>query len=260
MEKRCLVIMPSGDPEGYAQGHFNRVYDYLIVPACRLAGFTPVKVDDIPRTHESPLDIIKGIIECEMAICDLSARNPNVVYGFAVRQVFNLPVTLMKDMKTKNILGTEEFSEVAYDESLRIDTVQKTTDALCQAVKNMFGNKGEINPLLTRLGIGLAQFAKTMAVETDLADKLADEDEDTEEKEIPLPIISPLPDYVGDPLTQADVDKLKIGDFLFHITRGKGKIASLKNMKKEKLASLQFESGSTILVVGATEYFRRIKG
>lgn len=33
--KKCFVIMPISDVDGYPKGHFNRVYDYIIVPACK---------------------------------------------------------------------------------------------------------------------------------------------------------------------------------------------------------------------------------
>lgn len=68
MEKNCFIILPSGDPEGYSQGHVNRVYQYVIVPACRLADFSPVRVDD--PSIVSPGDIINTIVESSVAICD----------------------------------------------------------------------------------------------------------------------------------------------------------------------------------------------
>ena len=37
--KKCFVIMPISDADGYDKGHFNRVYEYLIKPACEEAGF-----------------------------------------------------------------------------------------------------------------------------------------------------------------------------------------------------------------------------
>ena len=37
--KTCFVIMPISDVDGYEKGHFIRVYDYLIKPACEIAGY-----------------------------------------------------------------------------------------------------------------------------------------------------------------------------------------------------------------------------
>ena len=218
MEKKCFVIMPIGDRDGYAQGHFGRVYQYLIAPACHLAGFMPIRVDDIMATNYLAFDIFKNVIESDIAICDLSSRNQNVVYGFATRRALNLPVTLIKDMKTKNILGTEEFGEVEYDESLRIDTVQKTIDALSDALKTTFANKGEVNSLLRRLVIEPPKpEIKNISVDDELSDSSASTDVpdqvESEPKESSLPVITPLPDYVGDPMTQGEIDKLKVGDY-----------------------------------------------
>src|SRR6185436_9898436 len=142
MEKQCLIILPTGDPDGYATGHFGRVYDYVIIPACRLAGFWPERADN-PNTNSSASDIIKNIIESEMAVCDLSSNNPNVLYAFAIRQALNLPVVIVKDIKTKLTFFSKEFTQVEYDDSLRIDTVQKATETLSEALKTSFANKGE---------------------------------------------------------------------------------------------------------------------
>jgi hypothetical protein len=53
MDNRCFVIMPQGEPNGYPQGHFNRVYDYVIVPACRAAGYWPTRADN--ATYDNSL-------------------------------------------------------------------------------------------------------------------------------------------------------------------------------------------------------------
>ena len=251
MEKKCFIIMPLGDPEGYAKGHFNRVYQYIIVPACRLAGFSPVRADD-PTANDQPLDIIKNMIESDIVICDLSSTFSSALYGFAIRQGVNLPVTLMKDTKTLLAFDFQLFGDVEYDESLRIDTVQQEIETLSEALKKNFANKAETNSLLSRLGIGAAQPA---------APRYEPEPVENEniKKESQLPIISPLPDFVGDPITQHDeIDKLKVGDFLFHMNYGKGEIRTLKKMAKDKLAEVHFESGSKTLVLVTSGIWRKI--
>ena len=85
--------MPISNNENYSEGHFNRVYSHLIIPACELAGFKAVRADDIINTNYIAIDIIKRIIESDMAICDLSSQNPNVLYELGIRQAFNKPVT-----------------------------------------------------------------------------------------------------------------------------------------------------------------------
>src|SRR5260221_2447578 len=256
--------MPTDEPSGYSQGHFNRVYDYVIVPACRAVGYWPTRSDS--ATHDNPLDVVKNIIDSEIIICDLSANNSNALYGLAVRHSLDLPITLVKDMKTFVMFDAKEFGLVEYDESLRIDTVQKEVEILSEALKKAVETKKERHQLLNRLSIGLPQFTATsILVETEATssstpiDQPVEEETKSKAKEPSLPKISPLPDYVGDPFTEAEIGKLKAGDFIFHLNHGKGKVNFTKNTGKDKLTSIQFESGTKLLVLAASDFFRKIK-
>ena len=255
MEKQCLIIMPISDQEGYAKGHFSRVYQYIIVPACRMAGFNPLRADS-PAFNESVLDVMRAVVDSDIAICDLSAKNLNALYGYAMRQGLNLPVILIRDSKTKMM----EWGEVEYDESLRIDTVQTEIETLGDALKNAFANKLETNSLLHRLGIGAAELAEKQSIPVEADATMVAEEEPAEKKEKSLPIISPLPDFVGDPITrQEEIDKLKVGDFLFHMNYGKGEIRAIRKMAKDKMADFRFETGTKILILITSGIFRKIK-
>jgi hypothetical protein len=262
MENRCFIIMPPGEPSGYLQGHFNRVYDYVVVPACGAAGYWPTRSDNAAQAN--PLDVVKDIIDSEIVLCDLSANNSNALYGLAVRQSLDLPITLIKDMKTIVIFGANDFGLIEYDESLRIDTVQKAIEDLSSALKKAVETKKERHQLLNRLSIGLPQLTvQSTIVESDISNSSVSEDipthkEEPKTKEPTLPKISPLPDYVGEPFTEMEIDKLKAGDFLFHLNYGKGKVNFTKNTGKDRLTSIQFESGTKLLVVAVSDFFRKV--
>lgn len=98
--KRCFVIMPISDVDGYAPGHFDRVFKHIIEPACRHSGYEAIRADVTAKTNVIIVDILKNALNCEMAICDLSARNPNVFYELGFRQAFNKKTVLMIDNKT----------------------------------------------------------------------------------------------------------------------------------------------------------------
>ena len=262
MDYRCFVIMPHGEPNGYPQGHFNRVYDYVIVPACRAAGYWPTRADN--ATYDNPLAVVKDIIDSKIALFDVSATNSNALYGLAIRQALGLPVTLIKDMKSIVMFDATALGLVEYDESLRIDTVQKAIEILGEALKKAVETKKERHELLNRLSIGLPQFTPQNAtVDTNItsnptSDEITDQEEAPEAQEDRLPIISPLPDYVGDPFTEQQMGKLKTGDVLFHLCHGKGKVNFIKKMGKDGLASIQFDSGPKLLVLAASNFFRKI--
>jgi hypothetical protein len=260
MEKKSLVILPASDPDGYASGHVNRVYDYIIVPACRLAGLWPERADS-PNTTTTASDALKNIIDYDMVICDLSGNNAIAPYGLAIRQTLELPVTLIKDIKTQLTFYMPELTVVEYDDSLRIDTVQKEVETLGEALKKTLAGKPVMNPLLSRLNLGPGQKVELPPIPdtTIVADEpTSHKDETLAPKEKALPIISPLPSYVGDPITENEIEKLKVGDFLFHMNHGKGEIKAVKKMGKDKIAELLFESGSKTLVVGTSGFFRKV--
>lgn len=240
--------MPLGDPSGYPAGHFARIFDYIIMPACKLANLSPIRVDEQPV-------MLKNAIDIDMVLCDLSASSSDVLYGFAVRQGLQLPVTLMKDQKTSVDFSLREFNIVEYDESLRIDMVQKAIEALSEALKVAYANRVE-DSLPRRLNLASGS-GYTNSFSNSFVSPYTTETEKVQEPEIvPAPYV-PLPDFVGDPITEQDIEKLKTGDALYHTTYGKGVIVSIKPMK---MANIQFDAGVKLLVLGTSGIFRKIMG
>jgi len=135
---QCFIIMPISDPTGYETGHFSRVYKSLIIPACRKADFDPIRADDINQTDYIAIDILKRIADAEMAICDISARNPNVMYELGLRHALDMPVTIIKDSETQNIFDIQGIRQVEYDISLRIDTATQSIDDIAENIKNTY--------------------------------------------------------------------------------------------------------------------------
>ncbi len=146
--------MPISDQEGYDKGHFTRVYNHIIKPACENAGFEAIRADDEVKTNYIALDIVKKIIESDLVICDLSSKNPNVLYELGIRQAFNKKVVLIKDRKTPRIFDIQGFRTINYDENLRIDEVQKNVKEISNTIRETFeSSDGEINSFLQLLSI-----------------------------------------------------------------------------------------------------------
>lgn len=152
--KNCFVIMPISDTDGYDEGHFNRVYKHLIKPACEEAGFKPIRADDISKANMIMIDILQKILECDMAICDLSSRNPNVFYELGLRQAFNKKTVLIKDTKTTIPFDISGIRTLSYNESLRIDEVKTTISNIVTCINETFtaGDK-DVSSLLQLLSI-----------------------------------------------------------------------------------------------------------
>jgi hypothetical protein len=153
-EPDCFVIMPISNVEGYEAGHFGRVYEHIIKPACRTAGFRPVRADEVQVTNYIVVDILRKILDADMVICDLSGINPNVLYELGIRQAFNLPVTLIKDSRTPKVFDIQGLRYIEYDESLRIDKIEDAVANIGNTLKNTSTlDENEINSLVQLLGV-----------------------------------------------------------------------------------------------------------
>lgn len=132
--KRCFVIMPFSDPEGYAPGHFRKVYEQIIKPAVENAGYKAYRVDENGVSDLITTKIFKAILDCDMAVCDLSSRNPNVLYELGIRHAFDKPVVLIKDNKTDRIFDIQGISTVEYRRERLYDEVIEDQKKISEAI------------------------------------------------------------------------------------------------------------------------------
>jgi hypothetical protein len=96
---KCFVIMPFGnrltDPQHRRQ--LDLLYEGLIQPAVesvRIPGRPEERIschrgDTEPRPGEIITHIIENLVQADIAIADLSGRNPNVFYELGVRHAVN---------------------------------------------------------------------------------------------------------------------------------------------------------------------------
>ena len=142
-QKRCFVMMPFSDPEGYAPGHFRKIYEQIIEPAITEAGFKPERVDENSISDSIINKILDGITKYDMAICDLSSRNPNVLYELGLRHAFDMPVVLICDEITKPIFDVSGITIIKYRSSRLYDEVIEDQNKIKQAIKeNELSNSG----------------------------------------------------------------------------------------------------------------------
>ena len=173
-QKTCFIIMPFSDMEGYESGHFGRVYEHLIRPACVAAGVEPVRGDEVKGTNYIAIDILQRILNSDIVICDLSGKNANVMYELGIRQAFDLPVVLLKDKRTERVFDIQGLRTLDYVESLRIDSVEQDRKSLAQAISATLKLEAhEVNSLVSLLGIEKATLGSPTEVSAETALVLA---------------------------------------------------------------------------------------
>lgn len=160
--------MPISDMHGYESGHFGRVYEHVLKPAISQAGFTPIRADDAVKTDYIVVGIIQQIVASEMVLCDFSARNPNVMYELGIRHAFNKPVVLIKDRRTEKVFDIQGLRYTEYDDTLRIDSVQKDIAKIAEAIKETLNAAGDrVNSVVQLAGIRAAEVPAEQIVSAD---------------------------------------------------------------------------------------------
>lgn len=248
----CFIIMPIADTDPYPIGHFKRVYEYLIKPAVVAAGFRPVRADDVLNTNYIAIDIVKKIVNCEMALCDLSSRNPNVFYELGIRQSFNLPVTLIRDSITKRAFDIQGFRDIEYDENLRIDKVESTISLIKDTLENTYkSNSNEINSLITLLGVRPARITSDVEISKDTQLILNALDNFSSRLNM---VENYLPNSsikvsgaqgIWRDISSAEAAELKEGDMIDHKKYGKGKVTAQVGTANNPIIKVAFQLHGT---------------
>jgi len=154
--KECFIIMPISDVEGYPSGHFKHVYDNIIMPSCYKAGFQAIRADDIKATNLIHLDILKKLIEAPIAICDLSSRNPNVLFELGIRQAFDRPVVLIQEGGTPKIFDIAPLRYLEYSKEMKYHDVLRSQNELKDAIEATVAadkDAGNVNSIVKLLAL-----------------------------------------------------------------------------------------------------------
>ena len=133
-QPECFVIMPIADPDGYDKGHFSKVYEDIFKPACEKSDFKPIRADEVKQTNLIHLDILQKLVDSPMAICDLSSRNPNVLFELGLRQAFDKPTVLVQENGTPKIFDIAPLRYTEYRRELRYRDVLEDQASIAQAI------------------------------------------------------------------------------------------------------------------------------
>ncbi|WP_302773541.1 hypothetical protein [Clostridium paraputrificum] len=160
----CFVIMPIGNQPGYEEGHFKSVYNDIFKKAIEDAGFTPYRADDSQSSSVIHIDIIKKLIDAPMAICDLSSKNPNVMYELGIRQAFDKPVLLVGDTNPGEIFDIGNINTYQYRRNLIYREVLEDQESISNRIKETYNQHTEgssYNSLISLMKINPASITSS---------------------------------------------------------------------------------------------------
>lgn len=107
-EETCFVISPIGLPNSAVRKRSDIVFHNIISPAAQENGLVAIRADQISTPGNITTQVIRHILHDKLVVADLTDRNANVFYEYALRHAFRKPVVqlLIADQEPPfNLLG-----------------------------------------------------------------------------------------------------------------------------------------------------------
>lgn len=134
---RCGIVMPISDIDGYPTGHWAEVKS-IITAAVRSLTDISFEVELVSESRVAGViqkRIVQRLYRDDIVICDVSAKNANVMFELGMRLAFDKPTVVIKDDRTPYIFDTGPLEHLEYPATLRHGQIQAFQDALAEKVK-----------------------------------------------------------------------------------------------------------------------------
>ncbi len=153
--KRCGIIMPIASMPGYSAEHWSEVKSIIIEATSIIEG---IKFKtDIVSDSDGEIDVIhkrivQNIYNADIVVCDISGRNPNVMFELGMRLTFDKPTIIIKDDETDFIFDTGVIEHITYPKDLRFSKVVHFKEELARRIKATYEKAQSTPDFSTFLG------------------------------------------------------------------------------------------------------------
>lgn len=170
--KHCGIIMPIAAMQGYTAEHWIEVKNILIEATKQIDG---IKFKaEIVSNSDGEIDvihkrIIQNLYNADIVICDISGKNPNVLFELGMRLTFDKPTILIKDDNTDFIFDTGVIEHLTYPKDLRFGNIVSFKKELAKRIKLTYEKAIEDNSFSPFLG-NFGEFKVPALKQTNVSD------------------------------------------------------------------------------------------
>ena len=112
-QPRIFVVMQFGDP-------YDDLYQEVVRPVSKDLGFAALRADDVFRPGVILQDIIRGIVDSDVVIAEITPVNANVFYELGYAHALNKPTILLANRNTEKLpFDISGYRVIFYDDSIR---------------------------------------------------------------------------------------------------------------------------------------------
>ena len=137
-EKKCGIIMPIAGMPGYTADHWKEVKNIIIQATEQITEYN--FKTEIVSNSDGEIDVIhkrivQNLYNADIVVCDISGRNPNVLFELGMRLTFDKPTILIKDDETQYIFDTGVIEHINYPKDLRYSQVVEFKKELAKRIQ-----------------------------------------------------------------------------------------------------------------------------
>lgn len=140
----CGLIMPIADTEGYPVGHWKEVKK-IITSVAEEAGFRTRLVSESEDVRVIQKTIVQNVFDDDIIICDVSSKNPNVMFELGLRFAFDKAAVIIKDDETGYSFDTSPVEHINYRKDLRFSSIEQFKKDLRSKLTATFEKSQEPN-------------------------------------------------------------------------------------------------------------------
>lgn len=129
----CGIVRPIADIDGYPAGHWSEVHD-ILCDAIEVAGYQARLVSENESVGVILGNIVSNLYADPIVVCDVSAKNPNVLFELGMRVAFEKPTIIITDDITPFSFDISPIKHIVYPSSLRFAGINKLKLDLTSAI------------------------------------------------------------------------------------------------------------------------------
>lgn len=130
----CGVVMPISSIDGCNESHWADVLE-IISEAIEDAGFDANLVSNADEVGIIHKRIIQNLYDNPIVVCDVSGKNPNVMFELGMRLAFDKPTIIIKDDRTTYSFDTSAIEHLEYPRDLRFSKITEFKEKLSQKIR-----------------------------------------------------------------------------------------------------------------------------
>jgi hypothetical protein len=133
-KEKCGIIMPISTLDGCNEQHWIDVKN-ILNEAIESSGFEANLVSNADDVGIIQKTIIQNIYDNPIIVCDVSGKNPNVMFELGMRLAFDKPTIIVKDDKTSYSFDTSPIEHLTYPRDLRFNKIVDFKKDLSEKIK-----------------------------------------------------------------------------------------------------------------------------